>query len=264
MFLKRYINILKTIVSLTISRSRTFLADTLIGLFTNIIFVVANVLFWLFVFRSGYNIGGWSLSDIIVFLAFSELFFGIDNAIFKAASRFWYYIVSGMLDIHLTRPFDPRLRFILFNISYTTIIKTIIVFITLLLIANAKLNIILVLIGVIIVIIANVILAFITSVLNYLSFIFGRLDAVSEISDSMVMFNKYPLVVMPKGLIYIFKFTLPFFFFSTFSAELVTSKLTSTDLIISISGLILCLCLWYLLNKYFWRKGLSRYESYNG
>ncbi len=201
---------------------------------------------------------------IIVFVAFSELFYGLDASIFSLSSRFWRTIHSGQLDNLLVRPFDPRVRFIVVNIDYVTLFVTFVEFIVLLFLSKLMLDIQSILLGMIIVLLANVTVANIRFTLSYLCFWHGRMDAITEVSDSFNILNKYPLTIMPKSVQFIFQFIVPFYFFSTFSAELVVNALSNYEMITIFWGLITNIVIWTAISNYVWKKGLSRYESING
>lgn len=180
------------------------------------------------------------------------------------ASRFWYYIYNAILDNTLTRPLDPRVRFIILNIDYVEIILTFLEFIFLLIVSNTKISITSVLFGVIIVIMANIVLSLIRLCGSYFAFWHGKMSAICEVSDALTSFNKYPLTIMPPIIIYIFKFLVPFYFFSTFSAEIVCNLVGIKTISISIAGMIINIILWLVINNIIWKKGLERYESING
>lgn len=245
-------------------RFKYFKLDTVLRLLSNSVYVALNIIFWVIIKDAGYHIENWSLNDILVFVAFSELFFSIEASMFGIISRFWRVIYSGQLDNYLTRPLDPRLRFALLNVNYSGILDAFIKFFVLLFISGKRLSLITVLSGIIVVLFANTVLALIRLFLSYSAFWFGKMDAMSELADCMTQFNKYPLVIMPRLIKLLFVFIFPFYFYSTYPAELVLGKLNFSTFIFGISGLCTNLLLWILMNKILWEKGLSRYESING
>ncbi|MEG0805762.1 MAG: ABC-2 family transporter protein [Lachnospiraceae bacterium] len=264
MYLKKFTRIIKVLLGFEVRRYQYFVTDTLLGVMSKIFYLLINLFFWWMVMDTGYNIQGWSYGDILVFIAFSELFYGMDNAIFSIISRFWRVIHSGSLDIHLTRPMDPRMRLILINIDYMGLLTTIITFVFLLMVSGKSFQVVSILGGILIVLVANVILAFIRITLSYIAFWHGKMDAVTEIADSLSSFNKYPLVIMPKIAVVVMKFVVPFYFFSTFSAELVIHHLDIQSFIIGIVGIGCNLIIWYGISTFVWKRGLKRYESISG
>jgi ABC-2 type transport system permease protein len=263
MFFKKFREINKVCFKFLSRRFQYFKFDTVLRFLSNIVYIVLNILFWFLVKDAGFSIKGWTFDDILV-VAFSELFYSIESSMFGMVSRFWKVIYSGALDTLLIRPLDPRLRFAMLNINYGGILDAFIKFIILLLISRKQVSIIMILAGIIVVFFANTILALIRLFLSYSAFWFGKMDALSELADSMTQFNKYPLVIMPKFTKILFTFAIPFYFFSTFSSELVLGKLNSITLIIGILGLCVNLLLWIVLNNILWKKGRARYESING
>lgn len=241
-----------------------FKVDSILNIFSSLTFFVANIFFWFIMTETGLFIKGWSFNETLVFIAYSELFFGLDSAIFSMSSRFWYIIYSGNLDTLLTRPLDPRIRLIILNTNYLEIVTTALSFLMIIIVSGVKINFFLLIAGIAIVIIANIVLALIRFIMSYSAFWVGRMDAVSELSDCLTWFNKYPLVIMPTLLKIVFATILPFYFFSTFSAELVLVKLTYSKAIVFVIGLIFNLIIWMIINKIIWKKGIARYESLNG
>ena len=131
---------------------------------------------------------GWNYAEIIVFIAFSELFYGLDGAVFTYSSRFWICVHTGALDNTLTRPLDSRVRFLLLNVDYLSIILAFVEFMVLLLLSGKSLNIVGILFGVLVVVGADLVLSLLRLCGSYLSFWHGRMNAVSEISGECQVF----------------------------------------------------------------------------
>lgn len=264
MLSKKYREINKVYFRSIIRRFQYFKLDTTLKLISNIVYIVSGILFWFLVTDAGFKIEGWSFNDILVFVAFSELFYSIEMSMFGMVSRFWRVIYSGMLDTLLTRPLDPRLRFAMLNVDYSGILNGFIKFSVILFIAKTRVSPIAVLAGIVVVFVANTILALIRLLLSYSAFWFGKMDAMSELADCLTQFNKYPLVIMPKVIRLLFMFGFPFYFFSTYPSELVLGKLNPRTLVFGIVCLIFNILLWTFINKILWEKGREKYESING
>lgn len=264
MFLRKSMQYLKVLCRMRVSRYREFPADTLLSLLSSLLYLLLNLAFWFLVNNAGFFVEGWSYGQLLVFVAFSELFFGLDGAIFGNSSRFWYHIYSGSLDVLLTRPQDPRVRFLMLNIDFLGIFTSFITFAFLLVFSGERVSLALLLLGVLFVLTADAVLGLIRFTLSYTAFWLGRMDAICELADALTWFNKYPLVIMPKAVRVVFKLLVPFYFFSTFSSELVLSKLEPGALLPGIGALLLCAALWCAINSLVWKRGLARYESING
>lgn len=264
MFLKRTYNILKIRILFEWRRLRYYSLDYVLDVISKVIYLALNLLFWYIIQEAGFSMEGWNYGDIVVFLAFSELFYGLDGAVFTYASRFWMYIHTGTLDNTLTRPLDSRVRFLLLNTDYIGVILSFAEFSFLLLFSGKQLNAAEVLFGIFVVVAANLVLSLLRLSASYLAFWHGKMCAVSEISDCLTSFNKYPLTILPKPLVYAFQFIFPFYFFSTFSAELVCFTMEPAKLLVSMIGMTVLFALWFAVNKILWEKGLRRYESING
>ncbi len=264
MFLKRQYNIIKVLFLFEWRRFRYYSVDYTMDMISKIIYLILNLLFWYIVRETGFSMKDWSYGDIVVFLAFSELFYGLDGSVFTCVSRFWLCIYSGTLDNNLTRPIDARVRFMILNVDYLNLILTFVEFTVLLLLSKQKASIFDVVVGIFVVLGANMVLSLIRLCGSYLAFWHGKMSVVSEFSDCLTSFNKYPLTILPKPVIYVFKFIFPFYFFSTFSSEFVCFEPEARELIISGIGFVCLFMLWSVLNNFLWKKGLKRYESING
>lgn len=264
MFIARQIECIRVILRMRVSRMKESKIDCLLNVISSLSYLVLNLLFWVLIDGIGFSVQGWSRSDIFVFLAYSELFFGLDAAIFSSASRFWYVIYSGMLDVFMTKPQDPRKRFILLNFDFMGTLTSFVSFGVLLAVSGRRINVISMLLGIVFVIIASVVLGYIRSILSYMAFWHGKMDAISELSDALTWFNKYPLTIIPSSLRIIFTVCFPFFFFSTFSAQVVNRMLGTSEELQGIAVLLVGAVVWKLIDSFVWKKGLSRYESING
>lgn len=234
------------------------------NMISSLVFLAGSIFFWVLITDAGFSIEGWTLSEILVFIAYSELFFGIDEYLFSAASEFWKLIFSGMLETQLTRPFDPRKRFILLNTNYIGLFLTVIKFVLILVVSQYPLSFFDVLTGIAIVIISSISFMFFRFTVSYIGFWQDKMEALTEISHCLTRFNKYPNIIFPRLIQLCFTTILPFYFFSTFSAELVTDKLNSTQMIYLFAALIANLLLWAAINNVVWIRGKKRYENLNG
>lgn len=261
---RKIFKMIELMFTFEIRRLRYYSFDYILNVTSKIVYLVLNILFWYVVKDVGLSMEGWKYNDVIVFLAFSELFYGLDAAIFTHASRFWMYIYSGMLDNTLTRPMNSQVRFLLLNVDYIGAIFSVIEFGCLLVISKKKILPSNIAIGIAAVIGANIVLTLMRLCGSYVAFWHGKVSAMSEMADCLTSFNKYPLTIMPKSLVYVFKFIFPFYFFSTFSTEIACFNVSKESLIISFSGFVSLIVLWILVNGILWKKGLERYESTNG
>lgn len=261
MFLKKGIDIARVLLRFEKSRYRQYRTDMRINICSKVAYLAMNLLFWYIITDTRYVLAGWGYRDIMVYIAFSELFYGLDNAVFGLSSRFWRYMYSGVLDTVLVRPFEPRIRFLVLNINYVELSAAIVEFAVLFTLAKGNWK--RLLWGVLVVFAAEIILSWIRFCLSYLAFWHGKMEAVSELSDSISSFNKYPLVIMPKTTRIVFQFVLPFYFFSTYPAELVNFGWEAAGVWL-IGGIISNFVIWYALYQFLWRKGMERYESISG
>ena len=136
MRLMKIFRIIRIMFLFELRRLRYYPFDYILNVVSKIVYLVLNILFWYVVKDVGLSMKGWQYNDIIVFLAFSELFYGLDASVFTYASRFWMYIYSGTLDNTLTRPMNSQVRFLLLNVDYIGIILNVVEFISLIIISK--------------------------------------------------------------------------------------------------------------------------------
>ena len=265
MFLKKLKKMATLYKILVFGRFRYFKVDGVMELISQMIFSIGNILFWYCVTEMGYELSGWSLNQIFVFVAYSELFFSFESSIFGICSRFWNVVYSGSLDVFLTKPIDCRLRFVLLNMSISSLINGIIKFVVLLIIANYRFSSVAsFVLSIFILILAAINLGVIHFIFSYASFWIGKMDAINEVADSLRIFNKYPLLVLPKAAQIICSIILPFYFFSTFPSQVVLEKVTLQNGVYGCLVLCITLCMWIGINGIIWKRGLMRYEGING
>lgn len=264
MCFKRKLALAKVMIRMRMSRYRSFKLDGMLLLISNLIFLVATILFWYVVNDVGFLVDGWSYPQLLVFIALSELFYGFEQNVFSVASLFWQLIYNGLLDAQLVRPIDPRKRFLLLNIDYMGLLISFVKVGVILALANVPLNPVKLLFGALVIFAANYVLMLIRLIICYMAFWNRKMDSLTQICDCFTQFNKYPLVIFPQLVKIVFQTILPFYFFSTFSAEFVLDKLSGQNLIVLLGGLLFNLVFWSLLNRVMWQVGRKNYESISG
>lgn len=264
MYFKRELALAKVMIRMRISRYRSFKLDGMLLFISNLIFLVATILFWYIVNDVGFLVEGWSYPQLLVFIALSELFYGFEQNVFSVTSLFWQLIYNGSLDAQLVRPIDPRKRFLLLNVDYMGLLISFVKVGVILALANVTFNPVKLLFAGLVIFAANYVLMRIRFIICYLAFWNRKMDSLTQICDSFTQFNKYPLVIFPQVVKIIFQTILPFYFFSTFSAEFVLDKLSGKNLALMLVGLCINLIFWSLLNQVIWQLGRKNYESISG
>jgi ABC-type uncharacterized transport system permease subunit len=133
----------------------------------------------------------------------------------------------------------------------------------LLILSNLKLNLISVLGGVVICCLGTLMLSLIQLCVSFISFKYGKVDALVEIIDSLMNFNKYPLNIMPNIIYSFFKYLIPFAYFSTIPAIISINNNKSINLAITLFISIIITLVWIFVTDFFWKRSLKHYEGYN-
>ncbi len=262
--INRYVNLFVVSVRINLKRLKYFKGDFIFELISNLFHIFIMLIFWDLLIKNNYFIPGWDWGQLVMFTAFSELFYGMKFAFTLAGSRFWDLIVIGRLDTYLTRPIDARFSFIVRNLKLEQLIKTLPGFILLILISGVKIQFIPFLIGILICIIGVVLLTLIELCIGYSAFKLGRVEAIVEFIDALMQFNNYPLTILGNVIKTIFTVAIPFMFFSTIPTQLAAGMLGAEELIFVIIALVFVLTLWLVIDRVLWKKGVDSYESYNG
>lgn len=262
--LKKNIYMILIALKLHIKKIKYFKVDYGFMIISNIIQVLIMIVFWDSLYNNNLILPNWDWSHLMIFTAFSEMFFGLKSSFTMAGSRFWTLIVSGKLDSFLVRPIDSRFHFIIRNFRPEFLIRTIPSIFILITISGLTLKPMAFLFGIIVCGIGVILLTLIELCIGYTAFKYGKVDAINELIDSLLQFNSYPLTIFGKVLTSIFTFIIPFMFFSTIPSQIGTNMLGSKELIMAILSLLFVSSIWLGLDNFLWRKGIENYESYNG
>lgn len=232
--------------------SYTFIASIMSVLLDNIVFIVQ----WLLFFSFSKTIAGFSFNDIVIFLAISELVYGISNFFCKGAYDLSRLIINGKLDVFLIQPRNVLINVITSNISPHAISNIISGYLLLLIFKFSVINLVT---FTILSITSAIALTAIVIILNSVSFwIIGFHSVIDELVSITIMFGNYPdkifslpikillYTIIPTGcLIY-----LPVNFILTFTFQILVSFVFYVLFVLIFSVIIFNL-------------GIKRYSSSN-
>jgi ABC-type uncharacterized transport system permease subunit len=106
---KRVLSLIGRGVGASLSGGTYFRVSFFLKVLSGLVRAATMLVFWRGVLALSPKFLGWDEGSLMVFMAASELFFGLHLAFMSISGRFWAYIRTGMLDVYLTRPCDPRL-----------------------------------------------------------------------------------------------------------------------------------------------------------
>lgn len=260
---KYIIKIFMMNMNFELKKMKEYKVNYMLDLLSNILFVCSNLLFWECLYSNAYEIPMWNRSEMFVFLAFVELFFGIKGGLFSNAARFSLFIVSGKLDAYLVRPVNAVIKMLFSNLNIFELIKGASMFFMLIHFSSLELSILNLFIGILVCIMGVIILSLIQVCISFISFKFGRVDAIIEIIDSLMNFNKYPLNIFPTCIFFLFKYFLPFALFSTIPALVSISDTGFEGLMTFLFMAIIICIIWIMITSQLWKRAGKNYESYN-
>ncbi|WP_126992742.1 ABC transporter permease [Thermosipho globiformans] len=265
--LKRNFELFKIGVELSLRRLLYFRISTLFNVLGNALFLIVNILFWKIIYTNIEVFNGWTLEQMYLFTAFSEFFHIFTMIFFPVAGKLWKFIYTGKLDTYLTKPLEP---YVLINILYIRLenifnaIPSIIWIIIIINFYKIKLDVISFFIALLFNFVAVFIYSLIQMSTSTVSFWFGKISAIDELSDSLAMLVNYPHTIFP-FFIRVFMITLlPFGYASTVPA-FVTLKMNYIGTFWALLlGAVFSIMMWIAIFKILWKLGMKRYESYGG
>lgn len=231
---------------------------------SHVAFLLGSILFWYLVTNVGFAVKGWSFSQLLVYVAYSELFFGFHQNLFAIAASYWKFIYSGALDVQILKPMDTRFRLIFLNADLGGMVFTFVKFGVILWVSGERIQVLSMLAGIFVVFLASLTFALIQFTVSYSAFWLHKVKAIVDISENLTLFNKYPLDIFPVMFRGIFSVIFPFYFFSTFSAKVVLNKWTPKEVALGVGLMVVNLAFWFWINKIVFRRGRMRYESIQG
>lgn len=227
-------------------------------------YTAAMFAFWQVIYARVPGIAGWQAGQMMIFMGFTELFWGLSRGIFGIARGFWYLIHTGQLDVHLCRPVEPRIISIVRNMEPTVLLRGL-VFSTFWLIVALRMGVHLdprqMCAAIIVALLGCGVYVEFSLTVNYLGFVWGQASALEETVGGFWELLRYPLNLFPtlvqRGLIAL----LPAFLAATAPAMVALGKVAALPTMGTALGVAV---LWHLIQQRAWKAGLHHYESCGG
>jgi ABC-2 type transport system permease protein len=254
-------------LGLNIKQGSYFRVSFYLQLIAGMSYAVTIVLFWQYILSRVPRFVGWDTPSIMLFLAFSELFFGINMGFLSVSGKLWYFIRMGLLDNYLVKPLDPRISIIINYLDTKMFLKSIpgVLFFTYLAVVSGwRVNYWNLVMGGGIAFLATILFAVLQMAASNLVFWFGSIQAIDEAINSLYEFSHYPLNMLPGGLYMTFTIIFPLVYIATVPAQIAAGKFSASEILIHLLIILFLLIIWLGVNEFSWRAGLRRYESYGG
>ncbi|MBN2257410.1 MAG: ABC-2 family transporter protein [Anaerolineaceae bacterium] len=265
--MRSYISLLVESLKINIIRGTYFRISYYLQIAASLAYVLSMVFFWQFILAKVPQFAGWDSASIFLFLAFGELFFGINMAFLSISGKLWYFIRMGFLDNYLVKPLDPRISIMMDFFESPLFFKSlpgVFLFLFMAFQAGWRPAWDSMIMAVQIVVFATFLFALIQMTFSNIAFWIGSTQALDETLNSLYEFSHYPLDIMPNGVKQLFLYVLPLAFIATVPAQLASGQMSFGVGIKNNIILCLIILIWLIINEIAWRAGLRRYESYGG
>ncbi|HCZ06114.1 MAG TPA: hypothetical protein DHV12_03090 [Thermotogae bacterium] len=265
--IRKHFELMKIGIGLSFRRLLYFRASTLFSILGNALFLLVNILFWRVIYTNIEVFNGWTIGQMYLFTAFSEFFHVFTMMFFPVAGKLWRLIYTGRLDTYLTKPVEPYVLMNILNIRMENIFNAVPSVLWIFILINfykLRLDILSFLMALLFNLLAVIVYSLIQMSTSTASFWFGKITAIDELSDSLVMLVNYPHTIFPLYIRILMITILPFGYASTIPA-LIALKMGYIGTLPSlILGAIFTIVLWLSIFKLLWKLGMKRYESYGG
>lgn len=207
------------------------------------------------------RIGDWGLGEaLIVIGTFRLTMVFVWGWLFPSLSKLPKAISEGKLDLILSKPIDSQLLVSIQNFSFS-LIPSIITGVAFIILGLNTLGIVLsiksIAIFIYLILLSGTLIFGIYFSLVALSFFFDRFDNSYNIFNALSDATKYPAVIFPSILQYIFTFIIPISLMVIVPAESLFKPISlNTVLIFHTSTLV-----FLLLSRFIWNTGLKKYSS---
>ncbi|MEP7103771.1 MAG: ABC-2 family transporter protein [Candidatus Dojkabacteria bacterium] len=228
----------------------------------NIVWTFSQVVTLQFLFQRINSFDGWSINDMILLLAFGQIFaytmfiFYFDNHVELQTKT-----VLGELDMYLTKPLNLKFFLSFASVSVAQFIPFFVAVLPLLIIGVRDLRAVglLDIIFCITVFMIGVIAMFFLSLsIAGLNFFTDDASSVRDIVMNSMDLNRIPISILPSPAQFVFIFAIPIAFVTYYPVLILKSS--QNMFLIILAGLIVLIS-FYLLSKIIWNQGLKRYSG---
>lgn len=247
--------------SASIKSLMEYRVDFIVGMVSQILYELTELIFIFIVFRNTNTINGWNFYQILLLCGLLNVSLGYVDLFFDEMYEVGpHYIKDGTFDLILLRPIHPIISIISKSQS-VTFFDYIVIGLVMSIISLIKLNIIIniqsILFILFITLIGGIIIGAVITILCVTSFWVMDSNEIMWSAFTMYKFSEYPLSVYNNFIKFILIFIFPFAFVSFFPA----SYLLNRDYgMLSFLAPIIAIIFWFIAIK-LWNWGLKHYKS---
>ena len=258
-YLKIYFIFVKNSFQLFLSHRFNFL----MGITANIIWTISQLISLRFLFDKISTFQGWSFQDLILLLAFGQIYVYTSVLIYDSnISDLPKKIISGAFDRMLTKPININFLSSFETVAIAQFIPMITTVTPLLLYGLAgrhSLTLASLLFAFLFIILGNIAFYLLTLALIGLTFFVENALSIKDfITQRTSDLSRIPTDYFPKAIRYIITYAIPLAFVTYYPALVIRGRV---DPILPLTSLLLLTILFYYLGHVIWQKGLKNYSG---
>ena len=260
--IKHHLRVFIYLFKISIAKQMEYRFNFFLMILIETAFLFVKILYAAVIYQTGVHISGFSSDAIFLFTGT----YIIVNGIFMA---FFYFnfieisrsIINGNLDIYLTKPISLQFIMSFKTIDIGTSIPNIVGGFILVCMGWNRMEIVVSIQNIAIyslLIISGIIICYSIMLFpNLLSFWFGKINALQELTNSLLDFNTMPMTIYSKLIKCIGVYVYPIFLISNYASLYLLKSLSILDML---WGLLAPFVFLILVNL-FWRFSLKKYTS---
>lgn len=233
------------------------------GILANTVWTVSQLISLRFLFDKINSFQGWSFPDLILLLAFGQIYVYGSYMIYDVnLSNLPKKIISGDFDRMLTKPINIKFLSSFETIAVTQLIPMVVTVAPLLiygLVGRESLTIPLVLSAFGLCLLGIIAFYFLSLALIGLTFFVENAQSLKEfLTQRSTDLSRIPVSFFPKGIQYTLTFVIPLAFVTYYPVLVVQGKLNP---LLPATLAVLLTLVFYFLQKWIWKKGLINYSG---
>lgn len=235
--------------------------DFLVGMISQILYELIEIIFIIIVFKNTNAINGWTFYEVLLLCGLLNIALGYVDLFFDEMYEVGpHYVKDGSFDLIMLRPIHPIISVMSKSQSLTAfgyIVIGLVMSVLSLIKLNIVINIQTIFFLLFITLIGGIIIGAIITILCVTSFWVMDSNEIMWSAFTMYKFSEYPLSVYNNFIKFILIFILPFAFVSFFPASYLLNKNYG---LLSFMAPIIAIIFWVIAVK-LWNWGLKHYKS---
>ncbi len=263
-FVVRQLRLLAVYAWVNFRRNTIFRASLLMEQSSYLVQLVISLVLWKYLFTRLPRFEGWTFDAILVLHLFGNLFLALFHSVFMGCHTIFGAIQTGMLDLYLVSPVDPRWAHLASWLRPEELVNR--------LLAQVPLVLYLasrgvepqpgrVAAGLAVMLLGLCAFSCIQLTLCYVAFWVPRGDAILSFLDLFYNFYRFPLNALSWTVQLVIALFAPVVLAVTYPALFATGGSSPGGLALVTAASLAVLAMWWGLQQWVWRRGLAAYQS---